>query len=129
VANDKEDGLAKSTTARPLSGSAAVTLSRVIDSDLLPQAALNYGCAAAKTYFEQRFAADLRVVAGAIPEADLLYPNQHQARSYPRHHAGPHVREGGRAACARLVRVCLIAQPLELHFASLSAVNGASLVP
>jgi hypothetical protein len=59
VADENEDGLTNSTTAAaPRSGAPAVTLSKAIELVLLPLAALNYACATAKTYFEQRFAAE-----------------------------------------------------------------------
>lgn len=55
-------------------GKSALTLTRAINTALLPIAALNYGIEKARIYFEQHFASDLSGKANGIPPEQLVEP-------------------------------------------------------
>lgn len=55
-------------------GKAAFTVARAINVVLLPIAAINYGYERARTYFEDRFAAELEEKLADVPADDIIEP-------------------------------------------------------
>lgn len=55
-------------------GKSALTVTRAINTALLPIAALNYGIEKARNYFERHFASDLSAKANTIPPEQVVEP-------------------------------------------------------